>query len=283
MSHAQLLPDLDAAPLRSELLCERGSVLVKDVLTNKYTIIPVTCKSWACPHCAKRKQQQWAEKLRAGKPWLAITLTCRFSPYKNTVVEARKQKLAFHKLVTKIRKRFGFFEYAAVWELQKNGMPHVHILARAPYIPQAWLSKTWCELTGAFMVYIHRVSHLEYEARHSTKALPFPGVVKTYTPEHLVSKQTSQTAQALRPMRIIVLSKHYIDGAPGYEPEPEPDVVVAAFSMDSPEDLLETLHLALGFDLTVAYKGHVLEITPPPGRHYPSPLQIVTGRFPRAP
>lgn len=55
-------------------------------------------------------------------------------------------------LAVKARRKFKTFEYIRILETTKAGWPHYHLLVIAPYIPQAWLSSTWAELTGARIV-----------------------------------------------------------------------------------------------------------------------------------
>lgn len=63
---------------------------------------------------------------------------------------------ALKNLVLRIRRAWPTcaFEYGVVVEAFKNGYPHFHVAARAPYIPHPWLSETWGDLVGAPVVHI---------------------------------------------------------------------------------------------------------------------------------
>lgn len=60
--------------------------------------------------------------------------------------------------------------YVAVLELQKSGMPHLHVLLDG-FIEQAWISETWSKLGGGRMVDIRRVRSSEGAARYLVKYL----------------------------------------------------------------------------------------------------------------
>ena len=65
---------------------------------------------------------------------------------------------SFSRLVKRIRRTFGHFEYFAVKEATVSGLIHIHLLYRGPYIPQDWLSDTWAEIHGAPVVWIREVN-----------------------------------------------------------------------------------------------------------------------------
>jgi len=120
-------------------------------------------------------------------------------------------KAAFAKLVARIRKHFGSFEYALVWELTKKGTPHCHILIRSGYIPQKWISRQWDHLGIGPIVYIKSVKGNKLHAAHACKYL---------------AKSNGQTARSLAPLRLIQLSAGF--DLPGKEksvPQKYPDHV----------------------------------------------------------
>ena len=276
MSTATIDLPTQTDPLHSEQLCGLGTIIIWNPDKQEYMLMQAPCKSWTCPICGPRKAKVWAAKLHAGRPWLAMTLTAKYEVWKTPKTEARRQKKAFAKLVMKIRKRFGFFEYAAVWELQQNGMPHIHILARAPYIPHDWLRRTWCNLTGAFMVDVHRVGRLDYETHHSTKSLGQPALLRAYQPERLMGKQTSQTAEALRPLRIVVLSRNYLN-PPGLPPEsPKPSRLLSAFTLHDCDDVLYHLTMASPGETRYDRRTGIWHHVPADQADVPTPLELVS-------
>lgn len=63
------------------------------------------------------------------------------------------------------------FEYFLVWELTKAGWPHAHILLVADRVAKRWLSQTWRELTGSYIVDLQPISSPEHAAHYLTKYL----------------------------------------------------------------------------------------------------------------
>lgn len=94
--------------------------------------------------------------------------------------------VAINYLVKRIRRHFPLatFEYFVIWERTAKGWPHAHMLLRAPFIPQRWLSVQWSELTGARIVDIRPVRTPEavaaYVAKYLTKDPQVPTGMKRY-------------------------------------------------------------------------------------------------------
>ncbi len=74
-------------------------------------------------------------------------------------------------LIKRARRKFtkSPIEYLAVFEETKKGEPHLHILMRAPFIPQRWLSETMDELINAPIVDIRKVGAAKNAARYVAK------------------------------------------------------------------------------------------------------------------
>jgi len=60
-------------------------------------------------------------------------------------------------------------EFLAVVEAQKNGEPHLHIMMRSPFVPQAWLSARMDELIRAPIVWIESVRKTKKLANYVAK------------------------------------------------------------------------------------------------------------------
>jgi len=101
-------------------------------------------------------------------------------------------KKAFAKLVQKIRYKTGNFEYLLVFELTKKGTPHIHMLSRGGFIPQAWLSDQWKKLTGSFIVDIRRIRRKKDVSNYITKYL---------------GKAIASVAEGLNGLRVVQKSK----------------------------------------------------------------------------
>lgn len=80
---------------------------------------------------------------------------------------------ALNLLAKRIRRRFPStpFEYIAVWETHKNGYPHIHLIARGPFLPQRVLSRWWHQLNGSPVVDVRRVHSPNGATHYLTKYL----------------------------------------------------------------------------------------------------------------
>lgn len=127
--------------------------------------LPLYCRKWQCPTCGAFHRKRLRRRLIAGQPSAFITLTVNPALHTTPDDAFRAASLAVNKLMKRIRRRFPLkrIEYALVWEKTKKGWPHAHLLVRAPWIPQSYLSQTWLRLTGAKIVDI-RVVRSETEA-----------------------------------------------------------------------------------------------------------------------
>ena len=134
------------------------------------------CNSWNCERCSKRLARklikrigQWAEKKK-----LQRLMTLTLNPKR-----VRKENWYYYimeiwrKFRVYLSRKFGKVSFIWVYELQKSGLPHLHILI-SKYIPQKWLSLVWNRLGGGKIVDIrwvdiHRVK--SYIAKYFGKDL----------------------------------------------------------------------------------------------------------------
>jgi hypothetical protein len=108
------------------------------VFINKNTgqVLPARCKRWSCYSCAQVNYCKVDYLAATGCPERFITLTRAG----NTPKEINHN---LKKLVQGIRRKGLLFEYFAVIELHKNGLPHIHLFQRGDFIEQAELSTMW--------------------------------------------------------------------------------------------------------------------------------------------
>lgn len=189
-----------AARLRSVALCGSGAVVAYSASRNQVVVMPALCRSWQCPRCSVVKRAQWADLVVRGKPDRFITLTCDPALFHSPADALQQMRKAWSRLVQKIRKQYGAFEFVRVWELHKSGYPHIHAAVRSKYIPQDWLSQTWQALGVGKVVDIRKVHNPKYSARYVAKYL---------------GKTVGDMARMLQGTRIITKSRNW---AP---PEPE--------------------------------------------------------------
>jgi len=160
------------------------------------------CKSWNCPTCRPKRRSQLLAKCASGKPNRLITLTV--NPLKGESPEHRLRLLAraWRVCVQRLRRRYGLssIEYLAIVEKTKHGEPHLHILARTPYIPQAYLSEVMKELIDAPIVDIRAIKSqrnaILYVAKYVTKEPERIGTAKRYW-----SSVTYEIDQSEKPTR----------------------------------------------------------------------------------
>jgi len=102
---------------------------------------------------------------------MMITLTSNPAVGDSPTDRAQRMSAAFNKLVKRIKRRTKLLHlpYFVAVEATQNHEPHFHVLLRAPFIPQAWLSTQWNELTGAPIVHIKRIKNPRSAARYISK------------------------------------------------------------------------------------------------------------------
>jgi len=185
--------------LRSQQHCGHGSLIGASPDRGHVVVVPMMCKSWDCPRCGPRKRAAWINTLISGEPNREITLTCPVGKFPSPTSAARHMKKAWTKFVKVIRARYGDFQYAIVWELTKKDIPHMHILVRGAYIPNSFISKLWSRLGIGYITFIRAITSGKARATHACK---------------YIAKSFGQSAKALRPLRIIQLSRGYTHTTP---------------------------------------------------------------------
>ncbi len=119
-----------------------------------------------------RKRQLQAQA-RAGNPTTFITLTSGPKAGASPSEAACALVAAWRVIRRDLRSRpgFGSVAFLAVFEATKRGRPHLHILARMPYLPQGWLSRRMAALAGSPIVDIRRVKNAAEAAAYVSKYL----------------------------------------------------------------------------------------------------------------
>lgn len=147
---------------------------------------PLACRSWSCSRCAYNNKRKLLSRLKAIEVTTLLTLTCNPKRHPHSDDAFQQTSAAVNFLFKRIRRRWPDtkIEYFLVWERTKRGWPHAHLLLRAPFIPQKWLSRVWEELTGAPVVDIRAVhqSHqvVSYIAKYLAKDPQAPPGMKRY-------------------------------------------------------------------------------------------------------
>ncbi|MGA7966800.1 MAG: hypothetical protein WCB49_13120 [Gammaproteobacteria bacterium] len=132
------------------------------------------------------RQRQLKRLARAGEPDSFITLTSNPATGKTPDERARALVRAWRLVVKRAKRKFGLkrIPYLVVIEATKAGEPHLHILARLRWLPQAWLSEQMDDLIGAPICWIERISGTRkiagYVAKYVGKAPNKFGGCKRY-------------------------------------------------------------------------------------------------------
>ena len=156
------------------MLCSETSLVKHRATVN--IIRPLRCRCWHCEECQPERVKDLKGLARRGEPRTFLTLTV--NPNRLDSPTARAQALVNAFLVLRRRAkrllRLKSFPFLAVFEKTKRGEPHLHIMARIPFISQKWISDAMDELMGAPVVDIRRIDNVNrvaaYVAKYIAKA-----------------------------------------------------------------------------------------------------------------
>jgi hypothetical protein len=137
------------------------------------TIATLKCKRWSCPNCLDYNRRQVVAKARDGNPTTFMTLTWNANRRETPDEAARVMKHAWVVLRRRIAKRYAVknIPFIVVFERTKKGYPHMHILLRAPFIKQEWLSEQMADLIDAPIVDIRAIKDRKHAFWYITKYL----------------------------------------------------------------------------------------------------------------
>jgi hypothetical protein len=162
------------------------------------------CRSWQCEHCRPQRAKELIGQAASGLPNRFITLTVNPAEYENQNERCEALIKAWRKLrvliqcnlalplhdrwVSPRNKRWPTMKavyrklernkelmrkhrlpFFCVIEAQKSGEPHLHIIARCPYVPQRWISAVMKELINAPICDIRDVSQRKKLANYVAK------------------------------------------------------------------------------------------------------------------
>jgi len=151
-------PEAELVSRESTSVCFTPYSLVKQS-GRKIKITPLRCKCWSCKRCAPLKKKQLRWMALKGRPTKMITLTVSSQAGPTPTARARSLVTAWRQVRRKARKEFrqSKIEFLAVFEKTEAGEPHLHILTRMQYVPQAWLSAQMGKLICSPIVHIRAI------------------------------------------------------------------------------------------------------------------------------
>jgi len=162
--------------------------------------ITLWCRSWSCPDCAPRRRAALKRLALKGKPTKFLTLTMKDGIAGEPADHALLLSAAFRNLVKRWRryKRGHDIQFLAVFEPTKSGRPHLHVMLRAPYTDQRWLSRQMADLLDSPIVDIRAITDrrkvARYVAKYITKSNVRFGTAKRYwcSPSYEIDKRPKE-------------------------------------------------------------------------------------------
>lgn len=148
----------------------REQSIVKSMDTELKAYV-LKCRSWTCEHCQPSRHSQLRKLAASGLPDMFVTLTTSNETADDFVSAARCLAEAWKLIVKRIKRKYQYekLEYLAVFEAQKSGRPHLHLLLRCKWIDQKWLSQTCAEILSAPIVDVRRINSAKQAASYVTK------------------------------------------------------------------------------------------------------------------
>lgn len=151
------------------MLCSEALIVNKNENEGHASIL--RCKRWSCELCHPFNRGRVIRNGRNGNPNIFMTLTCRPERYETPDEAARDMVRAFVLLRRRIFKRYGIknLPFIVIFERTKKGWPHMHVLARATWLDQGWLSQQMKELSDAPIVDVRRIQDKGRAAAYVSK------------------------------------------------------------------------------------------------------------------
>jgi hypothetical protein len=147
-----------------------SSTLVKYEVGQR-TAVAIDCNSWGCGECSEKRRKQLRAQALDGAPRKFLTLTSKRTADRTANGAAYELARAWRVLRARIMRRYKLkrLPFIAVFEKTKLGWPHLHILLRAPFLDQHWLSEQMDDITGSPVLKIVAVDNAGRAASYITK------------------------------------------------------------------------------------------------------------------
>lgn len=139
--------------------CGQHTLVKTNIATLERNAKRLWCNAWSCPDCAPRRRSRLIAEANGGQPRTFLTLTMPADETADPVDQAKKLNRAWRSLRQAICRKYKIkrLPHMTVMEATKKGTPHLHVLCRAPFIPQQWISDKMRKLAGAPIVDIRRI------------------------------------------------------------------------------------------------------------------------------
>jgi len=151
------------------MFCNKWSLVKQEFPA--LTVMPLLCKCWGCDLCRPMRTKRLVREAKSGKPTLFITLTSKRRPDRSPSWAAQELVKCWRNLRRQYVKTHGkgSIPFLAVFESTKKGWPHLHIVARAAWVSQKWLSKEMGRMHDSPVVDVRRVDGVGKVANYVSK------------------------------------------------------------------------------------------------------------------
>lgn len=133
--------------------------------------MPLRCRCWHCDECRPGRTRRLIEEAKTGLPTLFITLTSRRRADRTPAWAAQELVKCWRNLRRQYVRKHGkgSIPFLCVFEATKKGWPHLHIVARAPWVSQKWLSREMAKMHDSPIVDVRRVTGVSKVAHYISK------------------------------------------------------------------------------------------------------------------
>lgn len=185
------------------------------------TIIPLRCHCWTCKECSPLRKANLIAEAQQGAPQIFLTLTSINPGYGSPALAAQQLVRAWREVRRRWCRKNGVksMPFLCVFEQTKRGWPHLHIVARAKWISQKWLSETMEALTGAKIVDVRSIHGKKSVAFYIAKYIAknpyrFPGTKRYWRSQDYLLPSTEER-QLFERQKIgwIVIREHWREHA----------------------------------------------------------------------
>lgn len=181
-----------------------SEILLKSIGSDREELKPLECNRWSCDWCAPLRRRRLIAIAAQGEPNKMLTLTTAPDAASSPVERYKLLHSAWKRLVKRIlrelkrepQERWRLKQstrklanarrvlsaskatpsqvkpqiaYMAFNEKTKRGEPHLHILLRAPFVPQDWIAEAMREMTGSPICWIEAIANTRAAIKYVTK------------------------------------------------------------------------------------------------------------------
>jgi hypothetical protein len=171
---------------RKECPRSRYVIVFKKTPTGRtYKKVKIACNTWSCPVCSVRLKHILYKRIKKACPkkdFNMLTLTLRQN--EDSLIDNWKRlQKCWTMLHKRLKRKFDNIKYFRCVELQKNGMPHMHLLINC-YLPRDEIQKIWLDITGdSFIARFEKVkvSCAGYVMKYMSKSLVDIRYIRNFT------------------------------------------------------------------------------------------------------